>query len=352
MSELTSAVTRLEASLTTKIGSSFKIDNQPDVVAQLLAQKRSPNTRRAYKKDIQDFFKVMADNEPTRDLVLEFLHLEQTQAVQLVLSYKAKLIEKELKAATVNRRLAAIKSLTAIGRQIGVCGYTLEDIKGEKNRPYRDTTGVERDTLSQVLALVEQARNANTKRSRLKGIRDYALFRLLWGNALRRGELSSTNISDFDPVSKTLLIIGKGRDGEKQTISLPNQNARALSQWLIARGESESNEPLRGTQAQERNSTDAPLFIAVDNANYGKRLSGNGIYTIVDRLCIQAGIPKKMSPHRIRHSSITAALDATDGNIRKVQKLSRHKNINTVMTYDDNRSNHQEEMSQLLDDLI
>jgi integrase/recombinase XerC len=81
-------------------------------------------------------------------------------------------------------------------------------------------------------------------------------------------------------------------------------------------------------------------------------LSGNGIYTTVDRLCIQAGIPKKMSPHRIRHSAITAALDATDGNIRKVQKLSRHKNINTVMTYDDNRSNHQEEMSQLLDDLI
>ncbi len=59
-----------------------------------------------------------------------------------------------------------------------------------------------------------------------------------------------------------------------------------------------------------------------------------------------------MSPHQIRHSSITAALDATDGNIRKVQKLSRHANINTLMTYDDNRVNYQEEMSQLLDNLI
>ena len=61
--------------------------------------------------------------------------------------------------------------------------------------------------------------------------------------------------------------------------------------------------------------------------------------------------PKKMSPHRIRHSAITAALDASDGNVRKVQKLSRHKDINTVMTYDDNRNNHQDEMSQLLEDL-
>ena len=332
-----SAVNRLEASLTTKISSSFIIDNEPDVVAQLLAQKRSPNTRRAYQKDINDFFKVVAETEPNRDLVLEFLHLEQSQAVHLVLDYKAKLIEKELKAATINRRLAAIKSLTAIGRQIGVCNYTLEDIKGETTRPYRDTTGIDKDAFAKVLAIADQARNAKTKRSRLKGIRDYALLRLLWGNALRRGELYLTNISDFDFAAKTLAIIGKGQDGEKQTINLPYQNAIAISEWLLAVGQS---------------NRDAPLFIAVDNANYGRRLSGNGIYTIVDRLCIKAGIPKKMSPHRIRHSSITAALDATDGNIRKVQKLSRHKNINTVMTYDDNRSNHQEEMSRLLDNLI
>ena len=40
-----------------------------------------------------------------------------------------------------------------------------------------------------------------------------------------------------------------------------------------------------------------------------------------------------MFPHRIRHSVITAALDATEGNVRKVQKLSRHKNLNTLMVY-------------------
>jgi len=40
-----------------------------------------------------------------------------------------------------------------------------------------------------------------------------------------------------------------------------------------------------------------------------------------------------MFPHRIRHSVITAALDATEENVRKVQKLSRHKNLNTLMVY-------------------
>ncbi|MBD2207618.1 hypothetical protein H6G33_35395 [Calothrix sp. FACHB-1219] len=59
-----------------------------------------------------------------------------------------------------------------------------------------------------------------------------------------------------------------------------------------------------------------------------------------------------MSPHRIRHSAITAALDATDGNLRKVQKLSRHAKIDTLLIYDDNRSNDQQELSDLLGDMV
>ena len=64
-----------------------------------------------------------------------------------------------------------------------------------------------------------------------------------------------------------------------------------------------------------------------------------------------AGIDKVMSPHRIRHSSITEALNLTNGDVRKVQKLSRHSNLNTLMIYDDNRQNLQGEVTNMLDDL-
>ncbi len=354
MPNLNSSITLLEASLAKPIGASFNIDNQPDVIAQLLADKRSPNTRRAYKKDLTDFFKVVANTpQPSRDLVLEFLHLEQTSAVQLVLSYKAKLIEKKLKEATINRRLAAIKSLTAMGRKIGVCNYTLEDVKGEKTRAYRDTSGVARDTFVKVLSIPDALKDAAYgQRSRLKAVRDYALLRLLWGNALRRGEISLTNINDFDSENNTLSILGKGRGTEREVVSLSPKTAIAIEQWLQARGRATPRRRQAQGNARGTAAPNAPLFIAIDNASYGRRLSGNGIYTIVDRLCKKAGISKKMSPHRIRHSSITAALDATDGNIRKVQKLSRHANINTLMTYDDNRVNYQEEVTHILDDLI
>ena len=59
-----------------------------------------------------------------------------------------------------------------------------------------------------------------------------------------------------------------------------------------------------------------------------------------------------MSPHRIRHSAITTALDVTGGDVRRVQKLSRHSNLNTLMIYDDNRRNAQGEITALLDGLV
>jgi integrase/recombinase XerC len=89
------------------------------------------------------------------------------------------------------------------------------------------------------------------------------------------------------------------------------------------------------------------------NAGYRDgRLCTQAIYTVVKERCQAAGISKVMSPHRVRHSSITAALEATGGDVRRVQKLSRHSSLNTLLIYDDNRRNHQGEVTDLLDSLV
>jgi hypothetical protein len=41
-----------------------------------------------------------------------------------------------------------------------------------------------------------------------------------------------------------------------------------------------------------------------------------------------------------------------DGNVRKVQKLSRHRQLDTLMIYDDNRGKDQQEVTALLDDMV
>ncbi len=60
---------------------------------------------------------------------------------------------------------------------------------------------------------------------------------------------------------------------------------------------------------------------------------------------------KPKPQYRIRHSAITAALEAT-GDIRKAQDLSRHADPKTLMIYDDNKNSKQAEVSEILDGLI
>ena len=337
MSKIELSTHHLETSLSAKIERCFAplLDEDPDVLQQLLADKRSLNTKRAYEKDVTDFFQTMTGKPPSPDSVLEFLHLEERQAVAVVLKYKAKLISGEgrkapLKEATVNRRLAAIKSLIEMGRKMGTCCFSLEDIKGEKAQKYRDTAGIDTRAFEQILGQCDRAT--------VSGKRDYALLRLLWSNALRRNEISQLNVSDFDPVAGTLRILGKGRGTQSEIVDLGPSTVRAIADWLDARG---------GNRAPN-----APLFTSLDFAHSGHRLTGDGLRKIVVRHSEKAGITKQMSPHRIRHSAITAALDATDGNVRKVQKLSRHKKLDTLMIYDDNRGRDQQEISQLLDGLF
>ena len=87
-----------------------------------------------------------------------------------------------------------------------------------------------------------------------------------------------------------------------------------------------------------------------------KRMYRSNIYGFFNKLVQKyaklAGIDKVMSPHRIRHSAISESLNLTNGDVRKVQKLSRHKKLDTLMIYDDNRTSLQGEITDLLDDLI
>jgi integrase/recombinase XerC len=293
------------------------------VLSDWLATKRSPHTQRVYRRDIENFLS---------DINLElgkFLSLDRHGAYALVSRYKGELIQKGLKSATINRRLAAIKSLVSFSYNCGHCDFMLESVKGEKMSSYRDTSGVDSETFKQVLSAID--------RGSLKGVRDYALMMLLWSNALRRSEVSKANIGDFDQKSKTLRIFGKGRGNQSDIVSLGTGTVTAIESWLSARGET---------------NPDKALFVSVNIGYRDGRLSTQGIYNIVSDRCKDAGITKTMSPHRVRHSAITAALEATNGDVRRVQKLSRHSSLNTLLIYDDNRKNHQGEVTDLLDGLV
>jgi integrase/recombinase XerC len=68
----------------------------------------------------------------------------------------------------------------------------------------------------------------------------------------------------------------------------------------------------------------------------GARLTGTGLYLVVRDLGRKAGLTVR--PHGLRHAGITEALDLTNGNIRAVQRYSRHRDMRILNLYDDNRT--------------
>lgn len=296
-----------------------------DLVADLLADKRSENTKRAYQNDLNEFFMTMTGGAASPDKISQFVSLSRFEAVRYALQYKANMIQRGLSEATINRRLAAIRSLVKYAKMVGLCEWDLTDVQGEKVKQYRDTTGVSVEQMGDILNVPD--------RTTAKGKRDYAMLRAFWELALRRGELAKIDIEDFDPETCTIKILGKGKGTQKESMTITEKTRDAILEWLAVRNEFKASDA---------------LFVAVDRAYAGNRLTGEGIAKFVKSMAKAAGIKKKMSPHRLRHTAITAALEATNGDVRRVQKLSRHAKIDTVMIYDDNRVNQQKQVTDLL----
>jgi integrase/recombinase XerC len=237
----------------------------------------------------------------------------------LVLDYRSTLLDRQLSPATINRRLAALRSLVRVARTIGAVSWTLE-ISGLKAAAYRDTRGPG-------LAGVRQLLRAAADRQDPKGRRDVAIVRLLFDLGLRRSEVVALDVADVDLTAGTIAVLGKGRR-EKQPLTLPAPTVAALEAWLASRGA----EP-------------GALFLNRDRARKGSRLTSSSVYRLVRRLGADVGLIVR--PHGLRHASITAGLDLT-GDLRAVQRFSRHADVRTVGKYDDNRADLGGQVAQLV----
>ena len=144
-----------------------------------------------------------------------------------------------------------------------------------------------------------------------------ALLRLLHDLGLRRGEAVRLDVEDLDLAGDRLFILGKARS-QKEPVTLPAPTKAALEAWLAVRG-----------------SAPGPVFVNFDRASKGGRLTGSAVYFIVGSLGTEAGLTVR--PHGLRHLAITSALDLTKGDMRAVQKFSRHKDVRVLNAYDDNR---------------
>jgi len=268
----------------------------------------SANTRRAYARDIDDFAAWLGAPDAASGAGI-LLADDRGGANDLVLRWRSSLVASGAAPATVARKLAAVRSLVNAARLVGMVEWEVE-VRSPKVEPYRDTAG---PGVEGVRRLLGASRGTSPKARR-----DRAILHLLFDLALRRGELVTLDLGHLDLERGRISVKGKGR-AEREWLSLPAQTRHALEDWLEVRG-----------QAQ------GPLFTNLDRAHKGSgRLTPNSIYRIVRSLGQCAGLGA-VRPHGLRHAAITTALDLGK-DIRTVARYSRHRNIQTLVTYDDNR---------------
>jgi integrase/recombinase XerC len=287
---------------------------------------KSERTIEAYRRDLDDFRQFLGVENIGE--AASFFLSNQGKANSIALSYKSRLIERGLQSTTINRRLAALRSLSQMAKTLGMIPWTLQ-VKNRKVEAYRDTKGPGIDNFKKILGLTEA-------RGDVKGIRDKAILRLLFDLGLRRGEVTALDIEDLDFERETIQVMGKGKT-QKTELSLPAPTIASLTEWLKVRGDFQG-----------------PLFLNLDRAHKGDgRITGKSIYRLVRGLGEKVGV--KTRPHGIRHSAVTEAVKKAQRNgmdLEEVLDFSRHKDVRTLMIYRDRERNVQGKLSELVAESI
>jgi integrase/recombinase XerD len=283
-------------------------DREQILVAAWLTGLRSARTRRAYAGDVAAWLGWLAERD-TGALAAGRVHVDLWAATQL---------DDGAAASTVRRRLSALSSFYRYCATHDLIGRVPTDgvARPVVDPDYTATVGLDRD---QARALVAAA-DADTG---AQALRTAAVVRLLLHNALRVDEACAADVGDLgeDSGHRVLRVVRKG--GRKAKIPLTPATVAALEAYLTDRAEAGEWRQLSG-----------PLLATAT----GGRLRQGHLWELIRRLARTAGIGawKQLSPHCLRHSAITFALDA-GASLRDVQDYAGHKDPRTTRRYDHSR---------------
>jgi site-specific recombinase XerD len=152
------------------------------------------------------------------------------------------------------------------------------------------------------------------------GLRDRAMFELLYGGGLRISELVSLDLRQIDLGEAAAIVHGKGA---KERVVLFGEPAMQALELYLADGR-----PALAGAAKPGAEPCRALFLN----RFGGRLSARSVQTLIKRYALQAGIAQEVHPHLLRHSFATHLLDG-GADLRIVQDLLGHSSANTTQIY-------------------
>lgn len=285
----------------------------------------SAETRRAYRRVTKEFFTFLRNKYPAE--------INQGD----VQRWRDHLISLKKSDATVRLKLSVIRSMFDYLKIAGIIDRNPALTK--LVRPPQQSEALRGRALSNkevsyVLSGPDQ--------SVTEGARDYALILLMLKTSLRVSEACSLRTSSLKWSHGRWIIKFKVKGGRERTIPLPPDVKKAIDHYLRLDRDRRDLQHCDGTEA----------FIFQPLTNYrtlvfDKALSKQMAWNIVKKWGDFGGIGK-ISPHDLRRTAITKALDK-GLTYRQVQMMTGHKDPKTVMRYDHHRENLEQNAINFLD---
>ena len=270
----------------------------PKIQQRLIIKRYSPSTVRTYLTCLKNFFAHFKN------------HNTETLSKEELLNYLEHLVQKGYSKSTQNQHINAIKF------------YYEKYLEKEKqyyfiDRPIKDKRLPVVMSKEEVQQLLNQVHNLKHK----------TILILIYSCGLRISELINLKIEDID--SKRMLIQIRNSKGNKdRQVQLTNQILVLIKKYYKSYFPKEF------------------LF----NGMHGGKYSSASIQKIIKRMALRAGIRKNITPHTLRHSFATHLLE--DGiDIRYIQTILGHSNIQTTQIYTHVSSKHLKNIKNPTDDM-
>jgi integrase len=211
--------------------------------------------------------------------------------------------------ATKNKYLIASKIfLNELTREGKVPDIT-KNVKCFKDSRKHKKFGLADDEIARIVDHLKSLQ-PNEETTRLK-----ALFALLYLQGLRQVEITRLDLSDVDLKRNIIFVQGKGRDN-KEKVYLHPLTTKMLKDYIKVNGIKSGS-----------------LFISYSDRCKGERIQARTIKNIFKGLFKDLNIDN--TTHGFRHSFTTRLIKAFNGDLTKVKKHTRHKQVETVMVYND-----------------
>jgi integrase/recombinase XerC len=213
---------------------------------------------------------------------------------------------------SIARKLSALRSLYRFLVREGIASQNPARAVASPRRPKKLPVVLPEEDAA---TLVE----APAKLSAPLAMRDRAFLELLYGSGLRVAELVGLDVGDVDLGERLARVLGKRR--KERIVPFGRPAAEALAAWL------DGGRPVLAA-GPDHAGAERALFLN----HRGGRITTRSIARRIDRWVLEAGLPRHVHPHVLRHTFATHLL-SNGADLRGIQELLGHASLSTTQRY-------------------